>query len=89
MAVSRYIVSATASTVTVQPVNETYPHPRWGTVTRNVTVINSLQGASFAGRNVNAYWSCEINFRLSYITAGGPPRPRQIPFYHEAILTVP
>lgn len=89
MAVSRYITSAIASPVTVHPVNETYEHPSWGIVTRNVTVIAPYQNASYAGMTVTAYWGCDLNYRWSYITAGGPPRTRQVPFYYAADMIVP
>lgn len=89
MSVTRSIISATASPVTVYPANETYPHPTWGIITRNITVIGATQHASFTGRTVSASWSCALNYRWSYITAGGPAKTRQNPWFYSTTVLVP
>lgn len=80
--VSRQIFGVYAYPVTVHPANETYLHPDYGMLTRNITPYSQYQNATFVGRKVSASWSAIINFRWSYLDHNSPPGSDSIDFSH-------
>ncbi|WP_157278868.1 hypothetical protein [Olivibacter sitiensis] len=89
-AVDLSIVNAFTYPMNLTPNNETYLHPNWGQVARVVTKIGESHFADFieGGHTATFYWSCDIHFRWTYLTAGGT-RTRQVPFSHSVTASVP
>ncbi|MCJ0743704.1 hypothetical protein [Pedobacter montanisoli] len=79
---TRKIHGVQAYPLVIHPANETYLHPEYGRIVRNVTPFSQSHNASYAGQKVSAYWTSIVNFRWAYLDRNSLPNTDDLDFNH-------